>query len=112
MKNIFRVFCFAMLLLSFSAAARQPAEVISSLDRSSRSELGVPLRALGFLAEATPGDYLLKAALVQKGTWPLIQALEKAGYVVTRSVGSGSEEYVEIIPTPAGCVIQDALHGR
>ena len=102
----------ALFLLMFAvgpaSGAEAPETVVKQLDAQSRAKLGVGLRSLSFLFEASPYNYLLKDSLVRNGSWPEIQQLEKAGFVtadVVRGLPNGQEmmtEYVALRLTPKG----------
>jgi hypothetical protein len=102
----------ALFILLFAAGcawgAETPEAVAKQLDAQSRAKLGVGLRSLSFLFEASSNSYLLKESLVQNGSWPQIQQLEKAGFVtadVVRGLPNGQElatEFVTLRLTPKG----------
>ena len=102
----------ALSLLYFATScawgAKAPEAVAKQLDAQSRAKLGVGLRSLSFLFDASPYSYLLKEPLVRDGSWQEIQQLEKAGFVtadVVHGLPNGQDlatEYVTLKLTPKG----------
>lgn len=113
MKSIVLLSLFFVAGCALGAEA--PETVAKQLDVQSRTKLGVGLRSLSFLFEASSNSYLLKESLVQNGSWPEIQQLEKAGFVtadVVRGLPNGQElgvEFVNMRLTPKGEQVLRAL---
>lgn len=104
----------ALFLLLFAASyawgAEAPEAVAKQLDAQSRAKLGVGLRSLSFLFDASPYDYLLKESLVRDGSWPEIQQLVTADIVHGLPNGQDlATEYVTLKLTPKGREVLHAL---
>ena len=109
------------LLLLLCAAIGQPAiaeakesrlaQAASKLNSQSKSSLGVSVRALSLLFQATPGTFLLKDELVRDGSWSYLQELERAGLAKSRVVSQGRESFVQILLTAQGRQVLGALGG-
>jgi len=97
------------------AASPDLSQEAIALNQQSKSHLGVSIRALGLLFSAQPGVYALKYGLVREGSWPYLQELQRAGFVVVSDVKglpNGAEpnsEFVVIKLTSEGQQIRNAL---
>lgn len=89
-----------------------PANAAKSLNAQSKASLGVSIRALSYLFAAKPGTLLLKDSLVQDGSWPYLQELERAGYVRSSLMAAAEGEFVQISLTAKGRQVAGALGGR
>jgi hypothetical protein len=101
-----------------AATAVSAPEAAARLNAQSMADLGVDIRSLALLFEASPGSYLLRDALINNGSWFLLQNLEKKGLVkvdVVRGLPNGAEpstEFVVISLTQKGQQVRDALDAR
>ncbi len=115
MKRI--IFCIFTLLALNSVYAGSPdfEAKIDKLNSASIESLGISLRALSYLAEASPYSYMPLSHLEKSGKIDYIIELEKAGYVeVSKRVGlpdgqEQSETFVNVRPLKTGEEIQRCI---
>ena len=106
------LFILAVLFSSVAfAASDTKVEPVSAkattLNNQAKKTMGVDIRSLSFLFEAGPGSFLLKASLVDNGSWPSLQKLERAGYVKLTTHADADGELINIALTVKG---QQVLH--
>lgn len=89
--------------------AETPASKATALNNQAKTALGVDIRSLSFLFEAGPGSFLLKDALVDNGSWPSLQKLERAGYVKLTTHADADGELINIALTLKGQQVLQAL---
>jgi len=76
--------------------------IVASIDKKCRDEIGVSILALGILSEAKPGSFFLVDSLNSSGRMSAVTQLEKRGFLQVLHVKSGHEEMVQLIPTEQG----------
>ena len=97
------------------AAAPNLGREASALNQQSKIRLGVSIRALALLFDAQPGGYLLKYKLIQDGSWPYLQELQRASLVnVTTKSGvaytaASTHAWLSHTLTSKGKQVRDAL---
>lgn len=108
--------CLLLFAAGYASGAEAPEALAKQLDAQSRAKLGVGLRSLRFLFQASPNSYFLKEALTRDGSWQEIGNLEKAGFIavnVVHGLPNGQEadtEYVVLRLTPKGQQVLRALN--
>jgi hypothetical protein len=106
----------ALALALYSAAgqapaSQAPAKAAAALNSQAQKSLGVSVRALAFLFEADPGSFLAKRSVALQAAWPQLMELQRAGYVRVNTFPSASGELVQIVLTPKGQAVAEALGG-
>jgi len=114
MKNVLS--CLALILgfITFDALALEPNPSkhdgkLASIDKECRDEFGVGIAGLGLLLEAKPGSFLLEAFLISEGRSATVSQLEKAGLIEVKRVQSAQGTVLQLLPTPKGRMLADAL---
>ena len=112
-------FCNSAILLAALVATSctsasptdSPANAARSVNAQSQASLGVSIRALAFLFEASPGTYLAKDSVSLQESWKHLEHLERAGYVKVNTIPSAQGDLVEIVLTAKGQEVAAALRG-
>ena len=110
-----RILFITALLVSSLAIAKDNVmsdkvwKKANALNVQAKSKLGVDIRSLTFIFQAGPGRFLLKDSMVDDGSWPHLQSLEKSGYVKLSSHPDAGGELINIQLTPKGELVLYAL---
>ena len=82
--RILTVSALVLALSSFTARAESPADLsqkTATLQKQAIAQLGVGLRSIGLLLQASPNGVFRKAELQKTGDWALLERLQKKGLV-------------------------------
>jgi hypothetical protein len=63
------------------------------------------------LFQASQGTYLVKSSASLQESWSYLEQLESKGYVKINTIPSAQGDLVEIVLTPKGQEVVDALQG-
>jgi len=104
------VTCVALLALTTSVASARSvsdlAQATADLQKQAETKLGFGLRSIGLLLQVKPNAITQKGELVKSGDWPLLEQLQRKGFVKlarsTMSPPGSTDEWVTISLTSLG----------
>jgi hypothetical protein len=106
------ILLLAASLATAAQAASSPADLrkaAESLDAASREQLGIGVRSVSLLLQASPSSFHLVQGLQQDESWLLLNDLEAKGFVTLILVAGPDGQLVGIRLTPTGAAVVEAL---